>query len=123
MSDVIVAGVNADIATRRKAWRKTHAWRAESADIITPALAQDVMAALAHDILLARAPRTANVVNCLLDWISWQEGKARIVVPSTEVKMRGADDPDLVIPLFESTSRLLRKYLDTIRPIILRAGG
>jgi len=122
MSDVVVAGVNADIAKRRKAWRKKHGVAPKNADVMTPALAQDVMAALAHDILLARAPRTSNVVNCLLDWISWQEGKARIVVPSTEVKMRGADDPDLVIPLFESTSRLLRKYLDTIRPIIIRQG-
>lgn len=49
-------------------------------------------------------------------------GKARIVIPSVDVKMRGANDPDLVIPLFESTSRLLRKYLDTIRPAILRPG-
>jgi len=122
MSDVIIAGVNADIAKRRKAWRKKHGVAPKSADIITPALAQDVMAALAHDILLARAPRTDNVVNCLLDWISRQEDKARIVVPSAEVKMRGADDPDLVIPLFESTSRLLRKYLDTIRPIVLQPG-
>jgi len=123
LSDVILAGVNADLATRRKAWRKRHAGAPTSADIVTSALAQDIMAALAHDILLARAPRTANVVNCRLDWIAWRDdGKARIVVPSAEVKMRGADDPDLVIPLLGSTSRLLRKYLDTIRPIALRAG-
>lgn len=122
MSDVIVTGVNADLTKKRKAWRKKHGVAPESSDIVTPALAQDVMAALAHDILLSRAPRTANVVNCLLDWISWQEKKARIIVPSAEVKMRGADDPDLVIPLPESTSRLLRKYLDTIRPITLRPG-
>jgi len=93
-----------------------------SSQTTMPTIAQDVMAALAHDILLARAPRTANVVKCRLDWISWHEGKARIVVPSAEVRMRGANDPDLVIPLGESTSRLLRTYLDTIRPIALRAG-
>lgn len=122
LADVIIAQVNAEIEKRRKVWRKKRGTKPRSSDIVTRDLAQDVMAALAHDILLARAPRTDNVVNCRLDWISWQDGKARIVIPSVDVKMRGANDPDLVIPLFESTSRLLRKYLDTIRPAILRPG-
>lgn len=120
LADGIVTRVNAEIGRKRKAWRREHGVAPEAADIITPALAQDVMAALAHDILIARAPRTENVVNCRLDWIAWQDGRARIVVPSVAVKMRGKNDPDLVIPLLDSTSRILRRYLDTIRPAVLR---
>jgi hypothetical protein len=83
---------------------------------------RDVMCALAHDILLARAPRSANVIGIRLDWIRWTGKRATIVVPSTSVKMRGERYPDLDLELSVEASRLLQDYLTVVRPFALLPG-
>ncbi|MDO5642600.1 MAG: site-specific integrase [Paracoccus sp. (in: a-proteobacteria)] len=83
---------------------------------------RDVMCAIASDILLARVPRSANVTGIKLGWIGWQDGLAQITVPNVEVKGRGIDDPDLMIPLDRHASQRLRFYLDKIRHKLLLPG-
>lgn len=83
---------------------------------------RDIMCALAHDILLARAPRSANVIGIRLEWIRWTGKRATIVVPSTSIKMRGARDPDLDIELGVEASGLLYDYLTVVRPLALQSG-
>ena len=90
--------------------------------MIDARLARDVMAAIAHGILLGRAPRSDNVIRARLDWIAWQGDEARLVIPSAEVKMRGPDKADLAVPLGARTSRLLRLFLDVVRPKALAKG-
>lgn len=84
--------------------------------------ARDVMSTIASDIMLARAPRSDNVIGIKLSWISWEGGLARITVPNVEVKGRLASDPDLPIPLDPQASRRLRIYLDKVRAKALMAG-
>lgn len=83
---------------------------------------RDIMCALAHDILLTRAPRSANVIGIKLEWIRWAGKRATIVVPSTFVKMWRERDPDLEIELSAEASRLLQDYLTVVRPFALQPG-
>lgn len=85
-------------------------------------LAAQVMVVLAQDILMSRAPRSANVLWIELSWIRWRDGQATIVVPSVRVKGRNDDDPDLPIALEPGPSALLRLYLDEARPAALMPG-
>ncbi|SIT17601.1 Phage integrase family protein [Roseivivax lentus] len=55
-----------------------------------------------------------------LDWITWPDDRARIVVPASKVKMRQDGDADLTIVLALSTSRLLQTYLQTLRPALVK---
>ncbi|MGP6089209.1 tyrosine-type recombinase/integrase [Antarctobacter jejuensis] len=121
LSAVLLRDINASIQRKRKAARKSDGGLPEAAEVLDAELGRDVMAALAHDILLARAPRSDNVVKARLDWVTWQDGRARIVVPAVQVKMRNAGDADLTIQLGQATSKLLRTYLETVRPRILTA--
>lgn len=91
-------------------------------DQVDAELARDVMCAVASDILLARAPRKANLIRAKLSWVSWRGDRAAIIVPSEAIKMRTKDDPDLPIPLGENESRRLRLYLDKVRHKALRIG-
>ncbi len=122
LGDTIINDVNAELSRRRRAFRKKHGRKPETSDIIDARLARDVMAALAHEILLRRAPRSDNLIRARLDWIAWQGDRARIVIPASEIKMRGADDEPLTIWLNERLSGLLRKYLDHFRPQALVEG-
>lgn len=115
----IVADVNLAIDRKRTAYRKAHGHLPKPIEVIDPELGRDITAALAHDILLARAPRSENVLQARLDWIVWQDGRARIVIPAVQVKMRSHGDADLVVQLGDATSRLLRQYLDVVRPALL----
>ena len=113
---ILIDGVNE--ALDRKAKRRRGVPRR---DLLGVEGARDVMCAVAADILLARAPRKANVLGIRLSWISWVGERARIVIPNVEVKLRSNDDPDLHIPLDEHASRRLRHYIEKVRPIALRA--
>ena len=117
LGEILITEVNAELdrRVRRKPGRK----RLEHLDA---ELARDIMCVLASDILLARAPRKANVIGIMLSWISWRGDLATITVPNVEVKMRTSDDPDLPIPLGEHESRRLRMYLDNVRPKAIRPG-
>lgn len=117
LSDILTDEVNIIIDQRkRKCSGKTRI------ELFGPEEARDIMCAIASDILLARAPRRANVTGIRLSWISWIGGTARIVVPNVQVKGRNNDDPDLHIPLDEHASARLKLFIEKIRPRSLRAG-
>ena len=105
---------------RRRAISEGNA--SQTADLYDQGLACRVMRIVAHDILLARAPRTANVAEARLDWIRWRDGQACLVVPAAMVKGRGAAEADLVIPLGERQSELLQDYVAEIRVKALLPG-
>ena len=119
LSSAVLADVNCRIDTRRKVWRKKHGVLPKPAEVLDAEIGRDIMAALAHDIMLARAPRSDNVLRARIDWITWQEDHARIVIPAAQVKMRSAGDADLTVSLGMSTCKLLRTYLETVRPALL----
>ena len=121
MSDAMLREVNAEVARRRRAARAKGA-PTDVASLADAELARQVMLVVAHDVMLVRAPRSANVIEARLEWVRWQDGLATIVVPAVAVKGRTADDPDLAIPLDADQSRLLRRYLDHLRPKALREG-
>jgi integrase/transcriptional regulator with XRE-family HTH domain len=117
----MIAGVNARAELNRRKIERKEKRPATLAETYDPEMVRDVMAALAHEILLRRAPRSENVLGIRLDYIRWLEGNATIVIPSEKVKMREKDDPDLVIPLSPYASGILRAYIDKIRPLALPA--
>lgn len=117
LSDILIAEVGSAIdGKKRKQRRKTRM------DLLSKEDARDIMCAIASDILLARAPRRANVTGIRLSWISWTGGTARIVVPNIQVKGRESDDPDLHIPLDEHASARLKLFVDKVRTKALREG-
>ncbi len=120
LTDTVIMNVNAEIDRRRRQQGRQTGSLPAKVDVMDDDLIRDVMAALAHDILMSRAPRSDNVLRARLDWVSWQGDLARLTVPAVEVKMRGQSDADLPIPLSERTSRLLRNYLEVLRPRILK---
>ncbi|EAQ04644.1 hypothetical protein OB2597_05160 [Pseudooceanicola batsensis HTCC2597] len=122
LGDEIIADVNAEIDRRRVAHRKKHGVLPARVDVIDAELGRKVMAALAHEILLRNAPRSDNLINARMDWISWQGEQARITVPAVHVKMRGPDDEDLTLFLDGRQSKLLRSYLETVRAKCLVSG-
>lgn len=122
LGDVIIADVNAEIDRRRVAHRKMHGNLPSRVDVIDAELGRNIMAAIAHEILLRNAPRSDNLINARLDWISWQGEGARITVPAVHVKMRGPDDDDLTLFLNGRQSKLLRSYLDSVRAKCLVSG-
>lgn len=117
LSDILTDEVNSIIDKRKRKCRgKTRM------DLLGPEEARDIMCAIASDILLARAPRRANVTGIRMSWISYTGGMARIVVPNVQVKGRDSDDPDLHIPLDEHASARLKSFIEKVRPKALRAG-
>lgn len=117
LSDILTDEVNSIIDKRkRKSRGKTRM------DLLGPEEARDIMCAIAGDILLARAPRRANITGIRMSWISYIGGMARIVVPNVQVKGRDCDDPDLHIPLDEHASARLKSFIEKVRPKALRAG-
>jgi len=117
LSDILTDEVNSIIDKRKRKCRgKTRM------DLLGPEEARDIMCAIASDILLARAPRRANITGIRTSWISYVGGMARIVVPNVQVKGRDSDDPDLHIPLDEHASDRLKSFIEKVRPKALRAG-
>lgn len=119
LSAMMLADIDASIKAKRQSWQKKNGVLPRAADVLDPNLGRDIMATLAHDILMARAPRSANVLRARLDWIAWADGRARIVVPSSEVKMRSAGDADLTVQLGKTASKLLKTYLEKVRPAMM----
>ena len=122
LTDTLLREINVEIDRRRKAFRREHGFLPQPGDVTDAEMARDVMAALAHAIMMKRAPRRENLIGLRLDWVSWQDGRAIIRIPALHVKMRDVRDADLVIPLGSSASKLLRVYLDSVRAKALRAG-
>ncbi|WP_348657351.1 tyrosine-type recombinase/integrase [uncultured Sulfitobacter sp.] len=119
LSGTVMTRINAEIDRRRKAARKKTGILPDRLETINVELARDIAAVLAHDILLTRAPRSSNVIEARLDWIAFQDGKAVLSIPAPQVKGRKAGDADYVVRLGERASRLMRNYIDQIRPILL----
>lgn len=119
VSDKILEDVNRRSATRKAKGKANSALPNTRFD---PEQCRDVMCALIHEIMLVRAPRSANVIGMRLDWIRWSGRRAMIVVPAKEIKAQDHLDPDLVIDLTESASLSLRQYLDKVRPEALMPG-
>lgn len=117
LGEILVDEINSKLDRRARKNRGT-----PRLELFDTEMARDIMCVLASDVLLARAPRKANVTRAKLSWISWRDDLATITIPNVELKMRTSDDPDLPIPLGENESRRLRMYLDKIRPKALRAG-
>ena len=111
LTDLIVGDVNARVSGTGK----------KDEDLPIEAV-RDVMAALAHAILLEKAPRSANVIGARLDWISFRSDRARITIPAAEIKMRDAAEGEMVVPLGIHTSRLMQAYLDTVRSHAIMPG-
>jgi hypothetical protein len=122
LGDVIIADVTAEIGRRRKAHQKKHGVLPTRADVIDAELGRDIMASIAHEILLRNAPRSDNLINARLEWVGWQGDRARITVPAVHVKLRGPDDDDLTLFLDGRQSKLLRSYIDTVRAKCLVSG-
>lgn len=117
VSDRILDDVNARTQSRRH--RRTTKVTDPDGHKFTADQCRDIMCALAHDLMLIRAPRSANVLNIRLDWIRWYGSKACIVIPSVDVKLRDEMDDDLPLDLSAETSRLLRQYVEKVRPLAL----
>jgi integrase/lambda repressor-like predicted transcriptional regulator len=121
MSNAMVSEIN-DEVLRRRMRAKSKGEPTVLAALADGELARRAMLVVAHDLMMARAPRAANLVGARLDWVRWQGDLATLVVPSVEVKGRCANDPDLAIPLGPGQSRFLRRYLEDLRPRALREG-
>lgn len=121
-SDEIIRDVNTRASMTKKKFRKKHGKAPDIAKIYDAEMIRDVMAAIAHDILLVRAPRSENLTGIRLDWIQWTGDTARIVVPASQVKLRNAKDADLVIPLNGFASKRLKLFMDKLRPLALAKG-
>lgn len=119
LSGTVMTGINTEIDRRRKAKRSKTGILPDRLDVIDYEVARDIAAVLAHDILLTRAPRSSNVIEARLDWIAFQHGRAVISIPAEEVKGRSDGDADYVVRLGERESRLLKLYVEKIRPILL----
>lgn len=117
LSDILIEEINITLDGRKGKSRKKR-----RVELLGKEQCRDIMCAVASDILLARAPRKANVTDIRLTWISWIDGRARIVVPNVEVKNRGIDDPDLHIPLDGHASERLKMFIGTARPKALFEG-
>ena len=122
LSDTLMRDVNDRIAKRRTAWRSKHGKLPKPLDVVDEELAREIATALAHEIMMARAPRRANLIGIRLDWISLQDGRATIVIPASCVKGRDATASDLPIPLGAYASSLLRKYVEGVRAKLLAPG-
>lgn len=120
VSDKILEDVNLRSDRRRRAPNKSAKRLASKRFDVEQC--RDIMCALAHELMLVRAPRSANVLNIRLNWIRWDGDRAMIVVPADEVKMRDQSDPDLVLDLPLEASRLLRQWIEKIRPLATQPG-
>jgi len=119
LSGTVMNLINAEIARKRKAQQKKVGILPNPIDVVDTEMARDIAAMVAHDILLRRAPRSANVIGIKLDWIAFQEGLARITIPGVDVKMGKRGDADYVVILGSQQSELMRQYVEKIRAKLL----
>lgn len=121
LSTQYLKDIKLEIAARRR-FAKEKGEIVQTVDLYDSDLACRVMQVIAHDLLLARAPRSCNIIYAKLEWVRWRGNCATLVIPASEVKMRSNKDADLNIPLSEEASETLRAYLDFIRSKALRKG-
>ncbi len=117
MADVVTRNINTQVSDRKKN-RKARRGKAP----LSPESARDLMATIAHCMLLDQAPRSVNVIACRLDWIAFANDTARIVVPAAQVKMRDESCDDLIVHLSAQTTQLLKQFLDHVRTHVLIKG-
>ncbi|MHA6267194.1 site-specific integrase [Aliiroseovarius sp. CAU 1755] len=122
VSDRLIADVQSQAESLKRQQRKKTGRIPRNVEVYDAEMIRDVMAALAHEILLVRAPRSENLTGIRLDWIQWVGSEARIIVPAEKVKMRAASDADFVIPLSCETSKLLSQFIEHLRPRVLIEG-
>jgi integrase len=116
MSQEIVAEVNAELGRRRRMAILSGA-PADMADLLDAELAGLLEVALAHDIMLARAPRPGNLLAIDLDQHLRRraDGGITIEIPKHLVKTR----VDLAIPLGQQQSAFLDAYVTHVRPRLM----
>ncbi|SDG43357.1 site-specific integrase [Sulfitobacter delicatus] len=122
LAGVALREINRKVDQRRRMHRAEHGVMPKPLDVYDAELVCDVMAVLAHEILLSRAPRSRNVIEAKLDWLVEHDGRIRLIIPAEQVKARSAGDPNLVVPLSAGTSKLMRNYLDHLREKALNDG-
>lgn len=121
LSPQLLRDIKLEVAARRRCAKKRQEI-VQTVDLYDSDLACRVMQVIAHDLLLARAPRSSNIIYAKLEWVRWRDNCATFVIPAPEVKMRSGKDSDLVVPLSQESSETLRVYLDFIRAKALREG-
>jgi integrase/lambda repressor-like predicted transcriptional regulator len=116
MSKDIIAEVNAELARRRGAAIRSGR-AAETADLLDAELAGLLEIALAHDIMLARAPRPGNLLAIYLEQHLRRraDGGITIEIPKHLVKTR----VNLSIPLGLQQSHFLDAYVAHVRPMVM----
>jgi integrase len=122
LSGTVMNAINAEITRKRKAHQKKEDILPQPIDVVDVEMARDIAAMVAHDILIRRAPRSANVIGIKLECIAFRDGLARITIPAVEVKMRGKGDPDYVVDLGLQQSKLMRQYIEKVRTKLLLNG-
>lgn len=119
MPDTMLREVNREVELRRKTSKKNNSVLPALVDVFNVSMVKKVMLVIAAHIMLARAPRRANLSGMRLDWIRWHEGLATIEIPALLVKSRQDEDGPLIIPLDAKASKLLDQYLKVLRPKVL----
>ena len=119
MPDLLLRQINREVKHRREAHRTSHGVLPRPEEVYGIRLIREVMIILAHHIMLARAPRRANLSGIKLDWLRWRDGLVTIEIPWHVVKKRKEVDGPLPIPLSADTSCLLKSYQEKLRPKIL----
>jgi integrase len=115
MSGEIIAEVNRDVARRHRSTRGTEAGN----PIIDADLASLLEVAMAHDIMLARAPRPGNLlaIDLAAHVRRRADGGITFELPPELVKNNVA----LAIPLGTLQSRFYDSYVAKVRPALLTA--
>ncbi|UOA16972.1 site-specific integrase [Sulfitobacter dubius] len=119
MPDRITVELNREVARRRETFRQEHGVLPSPADVFDGSLIKQVMLALSARIMLARAPRRANLAGLRLEWIRWRDGLATLEIPPELVKSRREQDGPLLVPLDLKTSKLLDQYMKSLRSKLL----
>jgi integrase len=122
LSDTLIQEVNVVLKGKRKQILAETGKKPSVERLLDTDVTRKIMLASAHDIMLARAPRSANFKAIELDWLSHPDQETTISVPAVLVKKRNRNDPDLTILLSAEKSARLWTYIRQIRPHILLQG-
>jgi site-specific recombinase XerD len=117
MSGQIIGEVNAALARRKAAIARARAEGLPEPALIDAAIAGKLELVVAHDIFCARAPRSANLLGIDLGRHvrTGADGCVVIELPPEMVKNAKA----LTIPLNAAMSAVFRRYVATVRPVLL----
>ena len=114
MSGEIIAEVNRELVRRRRSARTSDITAKPELDADLAALLE---IAMAHDIMLARAPRPGNLLAIdLTEHVRRRaDGGITIEIPAHLVKTKVA----LAIPLGDPQSKFFDRFVETVRPALL----